>query len=287
MVEWWEWGYPQGTISDGRADPQTPPTDTDTRDGGLICPNCEYNLTGLPEHRCPECGEEFDVDELSLIAAGVPMPATSWDRQRTFRAFCETWWLSLTAPRRLAQHFPARHDAGLAVGYSFGCYALGAIAFALLWLGFVVKEGALELLRVIPAVALGASFVCSMCETATAGILAALVKPTRATQRYHFWRGFTHYTSGYAVLTGLWGGVGVLLASDLVRPEAVTVVVYMVFGACIFCWWVLALCRMIVRRSPPGPGGWVAYLVVPVVGIVAIPIGYVVVAVLRLLCVFP
>ncbi|MHC4443355.1 MAG: hypothetical protein ACYTF1_17225 [Planctomycetota bacterium] len=25
-----------------------------------LCPRCEYNLTGLPEARCPECGVEFD-----------------------------------------------------------------------------------------------------------------------------------------------------------------------------------------------------------------------------------
>jgi hypothetical protein len=28
------------------------------------CANCGYNLRGLPLPRCPECGQEFDPDDL-------------------------------------------------------------------------------------------------------------------------------------------------------------------------------------------------------------------------------
>jgi len=32
------------------------------RHDGLICPQCGYVLKGLPEeHRCPECGREYDL----------------------------------------------------------------------------------------------------------------------------------------------------------------------------------------------------------------------------------
>lgn len=30
----------------------------------LVCPNCGYNLTGLSESRCPECGGKFTLNEL-------------------------------------------------------------------------------------------------------------------------------------------------------------------------------------------------------------------------------
>lgn len=33
-------------------------------DWGLQCPGCGYPLRGLPRHRCPECGREFEIAEL-------------------------------------------------------------------------------------------------------------------------------------------------------------------------------------------------------------------------------
>lgn len=35
-----------------------------TPDWDLSCPRCGYPLRGLPSHRCPECGEPFDVKAL-------------------------------------------------------------------------------------------------------------------------------------------------------------------------------------------------------------------------------
>jgi hypothetical protein len=33
-------------------------------DLGLCCPRCRYVLAGLPQHRCPECGLEFEMEDL-------------------------------------------------------------------------------------------------------------------------------------------------------------------------------------------------------------------------------
>jgi len=30
----------------------------------IVCPTCGYNLTGLREARCPECGTQFTIDQL-------------------------------------------------------------------------------------------------------------------------------------------------------------------------------------------------------------------------------
>jgi hypothetical protein len=45
----------------------------------LHCPNCDYNLTGLTENRCPECGSEFDLDELRDIAYPKATPIANMD----------------------------------------------------------------------------------------------------------------------------------------------------------------------------------------------------------------
>ena len=40
----------------------------------LYCSNCDYNLSGLHENRCPECGTTFDPAELLRLAAAAPKP---------------------------------------------------------------------------------------------------------------------------------------------------------------------------------------------------------------------
>jgi hypothetical protein len=43
-------------------------------DGGgvatLVCPTCGYNLTGLRELRCPECGAQYTLDQLVAAQPG-------------------------------------------------------------------------------------------------------------------------------------------------------------------------------------------------------------------------
>ena len=43
----------------------------------LFCPQCEYNLTGLTQDLCPECGRPFDREEIARLAASAPKPISA------------------------------------------------------------------------------------------------------------------------------------------------------------------------------------------------------------------
>ena len=42
------------------------------------CSDCEYNLDGLPEHRCPECGQPFDPDDPRTFKTARPHKRWRW-----------------------------------------------------------------------------------------------------------------------------------------------------------------------------------------------------------------
>jgi ssDNA-binding Zn-finger/Zn-ribbon topoisomerase 1 len=48
----------------------------DTYAGIVLCPNCRYNLKGLRQTKCPECGSDYTLDEL-LAAAAIDNGGTS------------------------------------------------------------------------------------------------------------------------------------------------------------------------------------------------------------------
>ena len=86
---------------------------------GLCCPRCGYNLTGLPQDRCPECGLEGAL----RAAQGHRLRALRVRRFRTYRAvflvaFIALWLASAllvgTLPARLGAVWLLRIAAAIA-----------------------------------------------------------------------------------------------------------------------------------------------------------------------------
>ncbi|MBI5763351.1 MAG: hypothetical protein HZA51_07495 [Planctomycetes bacterium] len=49
-----------------------------------VCPNCDYNLTGLASRRCPECGEEFTLHEARMCGVEMSAPIQRMLRRERF-----------------------------------------------------------------------------------------------------------------------------------------------------------------------------------------------------------
>ncbi|MFO0837716.1 MAG: hypothetical protein U1D55_04255 [Phycisphaerae bacterium] len=52
-----------------------------TPDWDLLCPFCNYSLRGLPAHRCPECGHDFDPATLIQSWTRVRPPRFTGDER--------------------------------------------------------------------------------------------------------------------------------------------------------------------------------------------------------------
>jgi hypothetical protein len=76
-----------------------PPPDWATLDKDLHCPLCEYNLRGLTESRCPECGFGFTWAELLDALKNKHPYLFEYGRGRNIKTLCKTWWRT-SLPRR-------------------------------------------------------------------------------------------------------------------------------------------------------------------------------------------
>ncbi len=252
--------------------------DTAEQGDALFCPQCDYDLTGLTENRCPECGEAFEPAVLKYLAGHQPAPAVPWDEEEGLGGFLNTWWFALTEPTKLAATFPGRHVPEHATAYS----AMAFIVAVGMFLGaaalLVLADGPIpggEAIIGVFVVAAGAVFGFWICELMLAGTLTLIVKPRCVhdrSLRFHCWRGLTHYTSGFAILTGAWAGAAMLgtllVESDNLDPNEFLVLMWGSL-AVVFGWWVIAWWLIIAARGRPGEPKVLACILVPIVGVTA------------------
>ncbi len=94
----------------------------------LTCPKCGYDLHGIPDVRCPECGFGYDADALRSIVA-----AEDWLRFTAARC------VVLRAVLAAALAFPAVCDRiGVSGWTRFWLVAVACVAAAVTWI--VVSE---------------------------------------------------------------------------------------------------------------------------------------------------
>ena len=99
-------------------------------DEGLVCPSCEYNLTGLSGNQCPECGAIIDWAQVCAARQkDEDGPGTDWDRFRGLRrplGFFVTAFRATTTPWILARQLRISPDPNAPLGFLLICM-IGAI----------------------------------------------------------------------------------------------------------------------------------------------------------------
>jgi len=156
----------------------------------LFCPVCEYSLRGLPEPRCPECGEVVTDEQLADLDRPVPRPAMPWDRHAGIGTYLKTWWLVATSPGRAARGFPAVPIAENARRYARVSTFAAILTFVVcnLRLFWIRPE---SLLPALFGFTLGSIFAYEACESLAAELLSNVARPSRVREAtaYWYWQG--------------------------------------------------------------------------------------------------
>ncbi|MGE3182622.1 MAG: hypothetical protein AB7N71_13400 [Phycisphaerae bacterium] len=249
-----------------------------------ICLACDYNLTGITEPRCPDCGEFVDVYVQRAIIAGEPIPATEFDTQSTRFAYVRVLVQVAFSPGTFARRFPPVADVGCARTFTAVTYALAFLIYFLLMMFGTLGDN-FPHSAMCPILGIGLATLSSglICESAMAVMLWQIAIPHRAPRQYIFWRSLLHYTGGFMLGTAVWGAFLFILAATNNGLPFPLHVAMTTAAVALFLWWAFVVARMVDARARPGIRRILAMLFVPVVGLFSIMAGTIIAFLLLML----
>ncbi len=249
-------------------------------DVGLRCPECEYNLTGLADDICPECGESFDREQLLAELAGAVMPIPIWCRRKevgSVQAFVSTAIEIWSHPIRFANRFPVNPDTQEA--NRFAQWSLGAGLGVLLIPITILSIGNLEDfvggIITLFAVAVG---VYLTEWTIAAAVFVPFFRITKVGTPKPWYRqslALVRMTRSFMILSalGLCTSVaGLILLSDSADIAAISA--YVLSAICLFWWISVALIARTYRNDSTNF----------VLGVIMVPICVIACAALAFVC---
>lgn len=272
-----------------------PPAGNDTlvpADSGLRCPQCEYNLTGLTENRCPECGSAFDPEELRRVFSGAPLPIPGWEVPRNpslLRRFLTTCRMSWFQPSEFGRRFPWSYDLGaagqfwiVARGIATAILGIGVVGLMLPTVGHADRGVPLVVFGLAAAMFLSCSLVCEALVVLAIVLLVTRKVRTRPVRALPdsipastSWWGLVAFYSSFLIASALvfaFDAVASTCWSDYLPKHVVErAIVAGELGPLL--WWSWALGSAIAARSVPSFGLLAARGLIPVIGAASFLLG--------------
>jgi hypothetical protein len=243
----------------------TPPT----QDSGLRCLRCNYNLTGVADNRCPECGTTFERRHIEAILAGAPTPIPIWEDPgvslpiRFIRMCLATWF----TPWRVGRTFPSRYGLNSAVSFRWLATAVALGVYFVGSIGWLTSDGYAR----SAAWAVGFILGVSTCEALIASVyvLAVAELSDASGGIIGMFRSFMILSTTVLGLGRAWGvpkhAYGMLSGNDLLAFSA----------GCLFLWWWAALGTgiMMIRAREGAARRIVVLALIPTAAAVAVGVG--------------
>jgi hypothetical protein len=268
-----------------RVDATSNPYELLPRDEGLRCLACGYNLTGLADERCPECGEVFDPEALRAALSGRTAPVPGWDDGSASWpvAFVNTCLLTWISPTRFGRQFPARHVRRYGMLFRIISLAAALAVYSIVCVLVRAANGTLGpdwLMTIVipPGVMVGAL----LCEVMLASVFTATMRraclgpSAGGLGRFVSWRGLVGFFRSFLIVSAVLITPWYALLSSVPGPDTqdLLVLLWASIIVAILLWW-HNLMRAAMAASLPGPGRIIACLAVPVAAVAAIFIGFV------------
>jgi hypothetical protein len=245
----------------------------------LFCPNCDYNLKGLPDEICPECGKPFDREELLIWATGYNVSMSNWLPAHITHDLIEMIRLCLLSPTDLARALPPNpnYKELSRVGFTIRTASIVPAALLVFLRACVGSTSLFEVGLVLLASIcawLGVLAGSVSCERLIAFSLSRLTIPLAVSQENakQFWRALCHCFSTYLLVSSTSICLtAIVLFNWRIPTNVIAPLVAVIPPICSICWWWYSLGQAIRRRCLPSPGR----LGMPIVLILATGVGLV------------